>query len=88
MRSIAVTILLALLTTTSIAHAQESTRTEFNELCRIWQGRWIGDVILVADWPGIGKRGEKVTTYWDNVVTEDGNAMQGHVMAAPDRDQS
>ena len=35
----------------------------------------MGDVTWVADWPGLGKKGEKVTAYSENTVTEDGNAM-------------
>ena len=58
--------------------AQEATRDEFKELCAIWQGRWIGDVIWVADWPGLGKKGDKATAYWDCTVTEDGHVLQGN----------
>ena len=34
---------------------------EFGELI---VGRWIGEITLVADWPGIGKKGEKVAGHW------------------------
>ena len=33
---------------------------EFGELLL---GRWIGEVTLIADWPGLGKKGEKVTAH-------------------------
>jgi len=55
--------------------AQESTREDFRELCQLVQGRWVGDVTWVADWPGFGKRGEKVTAYTENKIAEDGNAL-------------
>ncbi|NLY02084.1 MAG: hypothetical protein GXY83_38870 [Rhodopirellula sp.] len=58
-------------------HAEETTREDFREFCRTWEGRWVGDVTWIADWPGMGKKGEKVTAYWDARVTEDGNALVG-----------
>ncbi|MCR4412742.1 MAG: hypothetical protein NUV77_09995 [Thermoguttaceae bacterium] len=38
----------------------ENPLAEFGELM---VGRWIGDVTLIADWPGIGKKGEKVVSH-------------------------
>jgi hypothetical protein len=61
----------------SSAFAQETTRDDFKEFCQTWQGRWVGDVTWVADWPGFGKRGEKVTAYWEGKVAEDGNVLIG-----------
>lgn len=29
----------------------------------LFVGRWIGDVTLISDWPGIGKKGEKVVNH-------------------------
>jgi hypothetical protein len=55
---------------------QGSTREEFKEYCRALQGRWIGDVTWVADWPSFGKRGDKVTCYFEGGVAEDGNVMK------------
>ena len=57
------------------ALAQESSRADFDELLKAMQGRWVGDVTWVADLPGIGKEGDKVRCYVENVVTEDGNAI-------------
>lgn len=57
--------------------AQESTREEFVEFCKAVQGRFIGDITWAADWPGLGKKGERVTTYWEGTIAEDGNAMLG-----------
>lgn len=33
------------------------------EFGKLLEGRWIGEVTLIADWPGIGKQGEKVATH-------------------------
>ena len=57
--------------------AQESSREQFQEFCKAIQGRWVGDVTWVADWPGLGKRGDKVTAYFEGRLAEDGNAMVG-----------
>lgn len=32
----------------------------------------------MADWPGLGKKGEKVKAYWDGKFTQDGNLFVGH----------
>jgi len=55
--------------------AQETTREDFKKYCEISQGRWGGEVTWVADFPGFGKKGEKVTAYAENWVVEDGSAM-------------
>jgi hypothetical protein len=55
--------------------AQESTRDDFREFCQAWQGRWVGDVTWVADFPGFGRKGEKVTAYADCKTAHDGNAL-------------
>ena len=61
--------------------AQESTREEFVEFCKAIQGRWIGDVTWLTDWPGLGKKGDRVTAYWEGVIIEDGNALHGRFYA-------
>ena len=53
----------------------QSTRADFKEYCDAMQGRWIGKVIWIADWPGFGKKGDTITAYRDVRVTEDGNAL-------------
>jgi hypothetical protein len=42
----------------------ESPATPLQEFGDLIVGRWIGDVTLIADWPGIGKKGEKVIGHW------------------------
>ncbi|MHB0959072.1 MAG: hypothetical protein ACYC0X_27345 [Pirellulaceae bacterium] len=42
------------------AEPQDTPLKEYGELI---VGRWIGEVMLVADWPGIGKKGEKVASH-------------------------
>ena len=43
----------------------QSTRADFRKLCKAMEGRWIGEVVWVADWPGFGKKGDKFTGYSD-----------------------
>lgn len=57
------------------ANLPPSSRQDFEEYCKSWEGRWIGDVTWVADWPGLGKKGDKVTAYFDAKIIEDGNAL-------------
>ena len=57
------------------AMSQQATRTDFNDLTKALAGRWVGQVTWVADWPGQGKKGDKVTGYWEGKLTEDGNAL-------------
>jgi len=75
MRISASTIALHVAVLTLPTIAQGSTRQEFKEYCRFLQGRWIGDVTWVADFPGYGKRGDKVTCYFEGKVAEDGNVL-------------
>lgn len=77
MRRTVVTTALFAAILASPTFAQTSTREDFQEFCETWRGRWAGEVTWVADWPGLGKRGETVTAYWEGRVTEDGNAMIG-----------
>lgn len=57
------------------AMAQQATRADFNELARALAGRWVGQVTWVADWPGLGKKGDKTTGYGENKLSEDGNSV-------------
>jgi hypothetical protein len=57
--------------------AQQSTRKDFDEYCQVVEGRWVGEVTLVADWPGIGEKGEVLTAYSENEIKVDGNALTG-----------
>ena len=59
----------------SAALGQTSSREDFEELCRINQGRWIIHFTLGADQPGLGKKGEKATAYGDIRLAVDGNAL-------------
>ena len=57
------------------AMAQQATRADFNEFAKVMAGRWVGQVTFIADWPGQGKKGEKVTAYCENRIAKDGNAI-------------
>ncbi|HAA61896.1 MAG TPA: hypothetical protein DCE39_13295 [Planctomycetaceae bacterium] len=61
----------------------QSSPAEFKEFCGIMKGRWIGEVIWITDWPGFGKKGDKVTAYMDFSVAEGGNVMVGRFFAGP-----
>ena len=63
--------------TTSVLLGQTSSRAEFEEYCKAMEGRWVGDVTWIADWPGWGKKGDKITGYWEGRITADGNALLG-----------
>ena len=56
-------------------HHKTTTREDFKQWCDAWKGRWIGEVTWVADWPGLGKKGDKVTAYLEATTIEDGNGM-------------
>lgn len=62
------------------ALGQEATRGDFQKLCADMQGRWVGDVTWITDWPELGKKGDKVTAYWLGTVCEDGNVLNGKFM--------
>jgi hypothetical protein len=54
----------------------QATREEFVEFGKMNAGRWVGDITLIADWPGISKKqGEKVNSYVTIGWIADGNAL-------------
>jgi hypothetical protein len=55
--------------------AEQCSREDFKEYCQMRQGRWVGDVTWVTNWPGFGKKGDKVTAYFEAKMVEDGNLM-------------
>ncbi len=55
--------------------AQDSTRSDFEEWTELSKGRWVGKMVLVADWPGFGKKGDKVTAYEEAALIEGGKAL-------------
>ena len=75
MKRIAIVACVLVPVLTSAALAQDASRKDFDAFCQTLAGRWVGDVKLVADWPGEGKQGDKITSYaeWQRVA--DGNAM-------------
>jgi hypothetical protein len=57
--------------------AQKSTLNDFYAFCDLLEGRWMVDVTLIADWPGIGlKRGEKFKGYDSFTKILDGEALE------------
>lgn len=75
-------VLLVMLTVLP-AFGQQTTREEFKEFCQAMSGRWVGDITWIMDWPGFGKRGDKVTAYSENKVMEDGHSMLGRFYGGP-----
>jgi hypothetical protein len=75
MKPTALLALLILVFASSPAASQTATPAEFDELCRIFEGRWISDVTWIADWPGFGKRGDTVTGYWETRMDIDGKVF-------------
>ena len=61
----------------SPALGQQSSREDFQDYCKASQGRWVGNVTWIADWPGLGKKGDTVTGYSDFKIIADGNALWG-----------
>lgn len=57
------------------AFGQEATRQDFNEFVKANKGRWLGQITFVTDWPGVGKKGDKVTAHSEVSIIEDGNAI-------------
>jgi len=52
-----------------------TTREDFEEFCRVHQGRWVGEVKWATDWPGFGKKGDIVTGYRQVTISQDGNGL-------------
>lgn len=75
MRFSALATALLITLTGSTSHCQTATRAEFEEFCQLVGGRWVGDVTWIADWAGFGKRGDKVTAYWEGRLCADGNTL-------------
>ena len=61
----------------------QSSREDFEEFCRVMEGRWIGDVIWITDWPGFGKKGDKVIAYQEWRVVEGGKGLLGRFYGGP-----
>ena len=61
------------------SRVKPTTREDFEEFCRLQEGRWVSENTLDTDTPGIGKQGDKITVYSDSIITEDGNAIAAKV---------
>lgn len=65
------------------AFGQQATREDFKEFCQAMAGRWVGDVTWIMDWPGFGKRGDKITGYSEIKLAEDGQIMLSRFLGGP-----
>lgn len=70
---IAALLLLAVIP--SAVAAQTATREDFQAWQTLMEGRWVGDVTWIADWPGFGNKGDKVTAYIETVSIADGQGL-------------
>ena len=75
MKSTALGISLLLIFFASTALCQTATRAEFEQFSEAHGGRWVGEVTWTADWPGLGKKGDKVTAYFESRPSADGNTL-------------
>ena len=83
MRSVStLAVLIAVLLARPVV-GQETTREDFKKWCSQIEGRWIGDVTWVTDWPGFGKKGDKVTAYEELTMGEGGQVLQGRFYGGP-----
>ncbi len=57
--------------------AQQASEEEFKAYQSAMEGRWVGEITWIADWPGLGKKGDKVTGYASNRAAADGRASVG-----------
>tara|TARA_B100000686_G_scaffold335775_1_gene404778 strand:+ start:657 stop:2060 length:1404 start_codon:yes stop_codon:yes gene_type:complete len=57
------------------ARTRRTTRADFQKWCALNAGRWTAQITLAIDWPGIGKKGDTSTAYFEAHMTADGNAM-------------
>ena len=59
----------------SSSFAQTSSPQDFERVCDLMEGRWVGDVTWLADWPGLGKRGDKSVAFLNCSRAEDGKGL-------------
>ncbi len=52
-----------------------TSREDFEEYCKLNQGRWVGKVTQAVDVPGARKKGDEITVHVEHTITTDGNAM-------------
>ncbi|TWU24462.1 hypothetical protein [Novipirellula artificiosorum] len=67
------------LLTAPFSFAQESSRQDFDDFCKAWQGRWVGDLALNSDDPQFGKGDDVVAGLALCQTIEDGNALLARV---------
>jgi len=64
-------------TTDVITRVKPTTRADFEEFCRLAEGRWMTETTLTEDWPGFGKKGETLNCYLQFTRSANGNALLG-----------
>ena len=61
--------------TAIFTRVKPTTREDFEEFCRTYGGRWEHKTTLVADLPGFGKKGDKMTELRQATMSSDGKAI-------------
>ena len=65
------------------AEVNATTPKDFQEYGELMAGRWIGDVTLVADWPGFGKKGEKIVAHLTVRWIADRKGLEAEAFGGP-----
>jgi hypothetical protein len=53
--------------------ATPTTREDFDEFCALFKGRWVCEMKLLKDRPGLGSQGDTFTAYFHNTLSESGH---------------
>lgn len=68
---------LVLIVGARVGVAQQVSEDDFKAYQSTMEGRWVGEITWIADWPGLGKKGDKVTGYSSIRAVVDGHALVG-----------
>ena len=60
-----------------VSVAQQASEEDCQAWRNVREGRWIGDVTWIADWPGFGKKSDQVTAYIEVRSVADDNVLLG-----------
>jgi len=55
------------------SRVKPTTRKDFDEFCELFKGRWVCEMRLLEDAPGLGSQGDTFTAYFHSTLSESGN---------------
>lgn len=61
--------------TFTFTRVKPTTREDFEELRNLMKGRWVSEMTLGRDWPGLGEKGFKFKAFCKNMFSDNGEAM-------------